>query len=942
MAGAFVGRTAELEALVETVSRATVGGPVAAFVVGDPGVGKSRLLAEASRCVDVPYRFSVVGYQPEREVPLAAAAGLLRRLAESPGDGERLEAILFDSSPRAPALESVRIFEAAHRAARPLEPALLMIDDLQWVDERSLALCHYLVRAARDHDQPLTVFAAARSAGGGREFLGWLEQALSPERVTSLEIGGLGREEGVELVREVAPALDDAAAAEVWQEARGSPFWLEALAQTAGDDPDPARLLPARLGGAGADAMSLLAVLALAGRPLSVEDAGAVMGWPHDRVELAATELVDRGVVLDARTSLRISHDLIREAAVGDLSGPTTRRLQRRIAEWLEGQAGDDVRLLREALEHRRAGGLPTVGLAYRLACSSSRTLLGDEGLGLLAEIADDAAPTDDDAVELHAEVAALASELGRHDEARERWLQIAQRRTDGLGEAMALLEASKAAYQLGRTEQAIDYIDRARRTEAPDELLALDLDGQQAAVHLWLERRTDIGRSLASDVGRRARAVATRAGGVDGLDRRARRSYINALRVEHEGEMVDHEPQAMLRTAEDWAVASRGFDEESHLTASMRSGVSLAFLMRTSEAEERVRRVWTESHRRVLPRVMLDSGYWLGKFLLEQGRLSEAEEVAGEVDDLARRVGDVPRGRNRVLRFTLNVDMHRGHVAEALRRFERAAADESNVHHQIGLYQDLAVWPARMGGEGKRHDVVARLDAARRNADAVGCRRCSAELLLMSAEALARVGQPAEAQAALAAWDALELRPQPQERFLRRRVQALLEVRRGDTDSAVAALEAAQAEAERLQLVIEGLWTRLDLASALAPIDRSRAIETLRAAAGLAAEIGSLTQQGLAEQRLRALGVRTWRRGPAAPDGDRLSSLTEREREVARLAASGERNRDIAKTLFLSPKTVERHVTNALRKVGARNRTELAALLADQGGGGQSEGFPR
>ena len=82
------------------------------------------------------------------------------------------------SSPRTPALESVRIFEAAHRAARPLEPALLTIDDLQWVDERSLALCHYLVRAARDHDQPLTIFAAARSAGGGREFLGWLEQAL--------------------------------------------------------------------------------------------------------------------------------------------------------------------------------------------------------------------------------------------------------------------------------------------------------------------------------------------------------------------------------------------------------------------------------------------------------------------------------------------------------------------------------------------------------------------------------------------------------------------------------------------------------------------------------------------------------------------------------------------------------------------------------------------
>jgi DNA-binding CsgD family transcriptional regulator/tetratricopeptide (TPR) repeat protein len=943
MAGTFVGRRAELEVLIDTSSRANAGGPVAAFVVGDPGVGKSRLVEEASRRIDVPYRFHVVGYEPEREVPFAATAGLLRALAESPGDGARLEAILFDPASRTTPLESVRIFEAAHRAARPLEPALLTIDDLQWVDERSLALCHYLVRAARDREQRLTVFAAARPAGRGREFLEWLEQALSPERVTSLELDGLPREDAVELVRGVAPALDDSAAAALWERARGSPFWLEALARTAGIDPVAARLLPARLRGAGADSASLLAVLALAGRPLSVEDAAAVTGWPHQRVELATAELVDRGVVLDARMSLRLSHDLIREAAACDLPEQTRRRLQRRIAEWLEDQAGDDVRLLREALEHRRAGGLPTLELATRLAGSSSRTLLGDKGLDLLARIADEAEGRDDDVLALHADVAMLASELGRHEEARERWLLIADRRTDALERALALLWASKAAYQLGRAEQAIDYIDRARQTgAADDELLSLDLDGQQAAVHLWLEQRVGTGRSLANDVGQRARSLATRAGGVDGLDRRARRAYVDALRVEHEWAMMDHEPQAMLRTAEDWAAATRAFDEESHLTACVRSGVSLAFMMRIREAEERVRRVWTESRRRVLPRVMLDAGYWLGRFLLEQGQLSEAEEVAREVDDLARRVGDVPRGRNRVLRLTRNVDMHRGEIVEALRRFERAATEEPNSHHQIGLYQDLALWLARMGGEEKRREVVARLDAARRNADAVGCKHCSAELLLMSAEALTRVGSTAEARAALTEWDALELRPRPQERFLRRRIQALLEVQGGDIDSGVADLEAAQAEAEPLLLVVEGLWTRLDVAAVVAPIDRGRAVETLRAAADLAAEIGSRTQQGLAEQRLRALGVRTWRRGPASRKGDPLSSLTEREREVARLAATGERNIDIARTLFLSPKTVERHVTNALRKLGAKNRTELAAVLADEGRDRQSEGFPR
>ena len=79
-----------------------------------------------------------------------------------------------------------------------------------------------------------------------------------------------------------------------------------------------------------------------------------------------------------------------------------------------------------------------------------------------------------------------------------------------------------------------------------------------------------------------------------------------------------------------------------------------------------------------------------------------------------------------------------------------------------------------------------------------------------------------------------------------------------------------------------------------------------------------------LAEQALRALGVRTWHRGAAA------EGLTEREQEIVRLIAAGASNPEIAQQLFLSRKTVERHVSNVLKKVGARNRTELAAMVAD------------
>jgi predicted ATPase len=84
----FVGRAAELAGLAEIAGAPLAGDVAAAVVVGEPGSGKSRLLAEAAARAEATTQFRVVGYEPEQQVPLAAAADLLRALTETtPTDG---------------------------------------------------------------------------------------------------------------------------------------------------------------------------------------------------------------------------------------------------------------------------------------------------------------------------------------------------------------------------------------------------------------------------------------------------------------------------------------------------------------------------------------------------------------------------------------------------------------------------------------------------------------------------------------------------------------------------------------------------------------------------------------------------------------------------------------------------------------------------------------
>jgi len=175
MASSFVGRTSELEA-IRLVADSVMSNraPGAIVLIGDPGIGKSRLLGEAGHRLRFR-QFAIVGYEPEQRVPLAASRDFVRALATISSD----RALGPGASPKGelPAtLEPVTIFETAHRTLQGLGPVALVIDDLQWVDGLSLALCHYLLRAAVSDRRPLLILAGTRRSATAGAFLSSLAQ----------------------------------------------------------------------------------------------------------------------------------------------------------------------------------------------------------------------------------------------------------------------------------------------------------------------------------------------------------------------------------------------------------------------------------------------------------------------------------------------------------------------------------------------------------------------------------------------------------------------------------------------------------------------------------------------------------------------------------------------------------------------------------------------
>ena len=766
-------------------------------------------------------------------------------------------------------------------------------------------------------------------------------QVLKPERLLVVDLGPLDASAGVHLAQGVNSSLTAEAARELWKRSAGSPFWLQVLAESGGAD--LSELMASRWALLGRDAVRLLALLALAARPVPVAELSAIEGWSPARVQRALAELESIGTVVASAGEVRVAHDLLRTAAEARIPGTTRLDVHRRLARWLERAAGDvDVQLMREALFHGRQAELDGLELSLRMVRSPRRRLLTAEALRELAQAAD-AVGFVGSAAELQEKIAALMSEGGELESALNRWLLVAERHPESSVRARALFEASRAAYRLpGRRAQALPLLAAARQADPHIAILTVEMAAHEANLLRLLEHRMEDARAIALHAVSLARSMATEAGGIPAMQPAARDAYVKALQAAFDAAYIDEDYATMAQISQEMVEVAR-YSEESMVLSALNLGSTAFDLGRITEAVEYASRAWQQARERILPLHATAAGADLARFLEYQGRLADAEDVTLKCMELEARV----RGRHERLTFprigmvSFHVTHHRiklsrGEWRAAISALQREVEMQPDPHHRIPPRGTIATWLARIRGQEAESNVGMVLSAAHADAGQAGCRRCGRRLLLYSAEASARVGRLEQAEEMLAEW-----RPEkdatPQDRMWHRHVLALIGFSRGDVRVAIASLEEAQQERARLGCGHDLVWGHLDLGAGLARSQPTRAAEEFRVAGAQAESIGASTEAALADLGLRRLGVHTWRRGPASRRAEALRRLSEREREIARMVAAGASNPDVASALFLSRKTVERHVSNVLAKTGVRNRTELAGLLADESGGPSS-----
>jgi DNA-binding NarL/FixJ family response regulator len=944
-----VGRHEERERLSAALERARRGGGSLILLAGEAGVGKSRLageLADASDALVLHGASSHGGATPYGPV-VAALRSCLRaspgRLADCGPLTPHLALILPELGEPAAAGDRATLVEAIRCALAQLasdEGLLLLLDDLQWSDEATLELLSALAHPLTE--LPVLVVAAYRSDGLPRDHgLRRLRNELRRAgRLDELTLDPLGPAETTELLAQVldadpSPALVRA----VHDRTQGVPFFVEELARAlhvsgsldkgrrglelaAHDDvPLPDTIRDAVLIGASElsdEARAAAEAAAVAGESF---DLGLVEGLAS---EAGLGELLGHGLLREqGMGEARFRHSLTREAIYADVPWLRRRTLHRELANTLEAAGAPSMEIATQWLGAREPSRARTAlvraatefeGLhAYRDAAEAGR-----QALELWPEADDDGEVPRIEALERYARCSELAGEL---TEAARAWRELSAIRAS-LGEGRLLADVQRrlaAVYDLkgdreaafaARRIAAEAYADAGCPAEAALDHLAmanyLRLCARHgAAVKLARTAQEEADRAGRLDLRIRALGLegvaAAKGGDFEGGLETVRAAL--ALAVEQELTAVAAELYQRLSLVL-YDAADYGRAEEALATA-------LELCRASGDAGTEVACVSCMAY------VLRDRGEWRRaaehcRDLIAAGSVVfVAEGLLGSIQAFQGRLGSA----RRLLSSSLAVSSSLGHfnmevdsrTALAGVAAAEGAGDEAADHCRALL--------ARWEQSDDHHYAVAglRWSAAffAGRGDRPGAHAC--------AESLTRIASDtghADALAALAHAIA---------------ETALLD---GDADTAAEQLERAVELHRALDLPFQRAQIELRCGVALAAAgEREGALERLSDAYRTARRLGARPLAAEAAREVSELGESVVRRlGSRAAAEAEGGGLSRRELEVVRLLAVGRTNREIAKDLFLSSRTVDMHVRNILRKLDCRSRVEAAHRAGEMG----------
>ncbi|MFG2232642.1 AAA family ATPase [Streptomyces sp. NPDC048723] len=927
--------TAELEALLRHAADARAGAARAVLVRGPAGIGRTHLLSVASE------RLAAEGMTVRRVTGLPGGAAVVRAvdvLLEPPP-----EMPLPTSPETSPETTPARPTAAAgprdthrdwHRLLRHTldllagGPTALVIDDAQWCDEASLRCADFILR--RSAAQPLLIVLAQRTGapGPGTRVL---TEILAQDRCALLELGPLG-EPGTQrmITRVFGGPADPLFVRRCTETTGGNPLLLDRLLRTlrtVGIPPDAdalhqlstvhqtvlTSLIPDFLAAGPRPARQVATALAVLGRA-AVDPLAALSGLSGRRVESALSCLRHIEAVLPG--SPPRMREGIRTAVLAALDGPELQGLRVRAARVLS-DAGHPAAEVAEQLALLDRIDEPWMFAVLRDALAEAPTpatvraagrwLRGGPGRGLTATERRD----------LHVELARAASRTFVAP-AHALWhLRQALAVTPGPREqapvavqyAMMALGTRRAPEALRLLERVLDDLrdaagagaepaDREVRVTVESALLATAVNDRTALPAARARAASMPVPSGHSPADRRLLAALSAFAALDGGSaRRAAALARQALRADEPGTAGWGVfcSSAVLALADSVDEALAALDHalspaEAHPPLWPRraalAGRSL-ILHGIGDVPAAARDAWAAVE------VVGPAGapplahIALSSVLLSQG---EAPQAGAVLDALARTAPDLDRSvwewhhylytRGRILREL-------GDLEGALELWRRCgrSQEEAGIANPV-----LAPWwlptATTLGRLGRGAEAAGIVAAARERARCWGTARAMGLGMVAAASVVEGRGRT-----------------------------ALLAEAVGLLAESPARLELAKAEYQ--------LGREL-----LALGDACGARGHLRQAIGLATRCGYHVLAAIARDALVTAGGRMPQLA-AIP----LDSLTHSERRIATLAQSGHSNKKIAGALFITPRTVEMHLTNVYRKLDVRGRADLPRDLGGHPG---------